>query len=131
MTEGFQRTLEQLRSRADSEAHKGRLFERLMQQYFRQDPMYVDQFSAVWRWTEWARGRPGLTGQDTGVDLVAEEHAGGCCAIQCKFHAPGTRITKTALDSFISASPATPSPDAWSLIPGPGGGPTPGRPSKG
>ena len=42
------------------------------------------------------------------MDLVAEEHDGGCCAIQCKFHAPGTRISKDALDSFISASARDP-----------------------
>ena len=50
----------------------------------------------------------GLHGQDTGVDLVAEEREGGGCAIQCKFHAPGTRISKDALDSFISASARDP-----------------------
>ncbi len=79
-----------------------------MKQYFRQDPLYADQFSGVWRWSEWARRRPEFAGRDTGVDLVAEEHTGGWCAIQCKFHAPGTRIAKKDLDSFISASARDP-----------------------
>ena len=108
MSYGFQQTLDQIRADAGSHAESGALFERLVKQYFRQDPVYTDRFSEVWRWSEWAARRPDFTGQDTGVDLVAEEHDGGCCAIQCKFHAPGTRISKDALDSFISASARDP-----------------------
>ena len=108
MSYGFQQTLDQIRADAGSHAESGALFERLVKQYFRQDPVYTDRFSEVWLWSEWAARRPDFTGQDTGVDLVAEEHDGGCCAIQCKFHAPGTRISKDALDSFISASARDP-----------------------
>ena len=108
MSYGFQQTLDQIRADAGSHAESGALFERLVKQYFRQDPVYTDRFSEIWLWSEWAARRPDFTGQDTGVDLVAEEHDGGCCAIQCKFHAPGTRISKDALDSFISASARDP-----------------------
>ena len=108
MSYGFQQTLDQIRAEAGSHAERGALFERLVKQYLRQDPVYRDRFSEVWLWSEWAARRPDFTGQDTGVDLVAEEHDGGCCAIQCKFHAPGTRISKEALDSFISASARDP-----------------------
>ena len=90
MNVGFQRTVDQIRQDAASQAQKGALFERLMKQYFREDPLYTDQFSDVWLWSEWAIDRPGFSGHDTGVDLVADEHEGGCCAIQCKFHEPGT-----------------------------------------
>ena len=41
---------------------------------------------------------------DIGIDLVAQERDGGFCAIQCKCYAEDTRISKPALDSFISAS---------------------------
>ena len=102
MNNSFQRTLEQIRSHAKSEVEKGALFERLMKQYFRQDPLYADQFSDVWLWSEWTPN------PDTGIDLVAKDRAGGHCAIQCKFYAPGTRISKTDLDSFISASARDP-----------------------
>ena len=108
MSSGFQRTLDQIRAGAGAQAVRGALFERLMQRYFTQDPVYADQFSNVRRWSEWAARRPDFSGQDTGIDLVAEDRAGGCCAIQCKFHAPGTRISKQALDSFISASAREP-----------------------
>ena len=123
--DGFQRALDHIRSVADSEVQKGRLFERLMKAYFREDPMYRERFSRVWLWKEWVlhfneeaarrvAGEPqsgpplrfDLT--DTGVDLVAEEREGGWCAIQCKCYAPGTRISKPHLDSFISASAREP-----------------------
>ena len=108
LSHGFQKTLDHIRSIADSEAHKGRLFERLMKTYFTEDPHYKRRFSQVWLWSEWVRHMPGFKGTDTGVDLVAEESQGGYCAIQCKCYAPGTRISKPHLDSFISASARDP-----------------------
>ena len=108
MSYGFEQALDQIRADAGSHAKSGALFERLMKRYFRQDPLYAERFSEVWRWSEWAARRSDFTGQDIGVDLVAKERDGGCCAIQCKFHAPGTRISKNALDSFISASARAP-----------------------
>ncbi|MDE0659750.1 MAG: restriction endonuclease [Gammaproteobacteria bacterium] len=123
---GFQRVLHQIRSVSETQAEKGRLFERLMAAYFRRDPIYRDRFSQVWLWKEWvphfneraARAAAGdpeggapirfdLT--DTGIDLVARESDGsGWCAIQCKCYAEGTRIGKPHLDSFISASARQP-----------------------
>ena len=94
MSNGFQQVLDHIRSIADSEFDKGRLFERLMKTYFTQDPLYRDRFSEVWLWSEWAALRPHFDGKDTGIDLVAEESTGGYCAIQCKCYAPGTRISK-------------------------------------
>ncbi|MCY3682860.1 MAG: DEAD/DEAH box helicase family protein [Gemmatimonadetes bacterium] len=108
MSDGFQQVLDHIRSIADSEFEKGRLFERLMKTYFTQDPLYRDRFSEVWLWSEWAEERPDFDGKDTGIDLVAKESEGGYCAIQCKCYAPGTRISKSHLDSFISASAREP-----------------------
>ena len=108
MIDGFQRVLDHIRSIAGSEFEKGRLFERLMKRYFQQDPLYRDRFSKVWLWSDWAATRPDFSANDTGIDLVAEEREGGVCAIQCKCYAPGTRISKKHLDSFISASARDP-----------------------
>ena len=108
MSGGFQRTLDHIRSVAGYEAEKGRLFERLMKTYFLEDPLYRERFSDVRLWSEWAAARPDFDGADTGIDLVAEERRGGCCAIQCKCHAPGTQIAKPHLDSFIAASARDP-----------------------
>ena len=108
MTDGFGRVLDHIRSIAGTEVEKGRLFERLMKAYFQQDPLYRDRFSYVRLWSEWAATRPDFDGADIGIDLVAEERAGGVCAIQCKCYAPDTRISKAHLDSFISASAREP-----------------------
>lgn len=59
-------------------------------------------------YSEWAATQSGLARSDTGIDLVAREHDGGFCAIQCKCYAQGTRISKTDFDSFISDSAREP-----------------------
>ena len=108
MSRGFQNVLDHIRAVAGSEVEKGRLFERLMKAYFEQDPLYRDRFSDVWLWSQWTETRPDFAGGDTGIDLVAAERAGGYCAIQCKCYAPGTRMSKAHLDSFVSASAREP-----------------------
>ncbi len=122
---GFQRALDHIRSISETQTQTGRLFERLMKAYFREDPMYQERLSQVWLWTEWVphfneqEGRraadepesgPPLRFDltDIGIDLVAKERDGGWCAIQCKCHKPGTRIGKPQIDSFISASARKP-----------------------
>ena len=124
-TTGFQHALDHIRSVSETEAQKGRLFERLMQAYFREDPLYQERFSQVWLWKEWVprfneeearraaqhpESEPPLRFDlnDTGIDLVARERDGGWCAIQCKCYAPGTRLAKKHLDSFVSASARDP-----------------------
>jgi predicted helicase len=101
---GFQSVLNHIREHARSERQKGDEFERLMQKYFTEDPDYKDQFSEVYLYKQWAAQRTDFDANDIGIDLVAKEHDGGYCAIQCKCYAEDTRISKPALDSFISAS---------------------------
>lgn len=101
---GFQSVLNYIRERATSEYRKGELFERLMLTYFSEDPDYKDQFSEVYLYKQWAAQRTDFDANDIGIDLVAKEHDGGYCAIQCKCYTEDTRISKPALDSFISAS---------------------------
>ena len=104
----FHQVLDHIRSVSRTEAGKGRLFERLIKTYFEEDPLYRDRFGDVSLWSDWAAARPGFDRADIGVDLVAEERTGGFCAVQCKCYAPGTRISKGHLDSFISASARDP-----------------------
>lgn len=101
---GFQSVLNHIREHARSERQKGDEFERLMQEYFTEDPDYKDQFSKVYLWKEWAQLRAEFDGTDIGVDLVAKKHDGTYCAIQCKCYAEDTRVSKPHIDSFISAS---------------------------
>src|SRR5690242_18647644 len=75
--------LAQFREDARSSRDLGDRFERLMQQFFRLDPIYKERFSNVYLWQDWPR-RGAFA--DKGIDLVAVERAtGDCCAIQCKF----------------------------------------------
>lgn len=94
--------LDELRSQAYDEHDKGDRFERLMQAFLLIEPQYAELFSDVWLWMEYPR-RDGR--KDTGIDLVARTAATGeYTAIQCKFYAETTQVTKGMLDSFLSAS---------------------------
>jgi len=94
--------LAELRSEAYDEHDKGDRFERLMQAYLQTEPQYVDLYDEVWLWMEYPR-RDGR--KDTGIDLVARTRVTGeYTAIQCKFYAETTQVTKAMLDSFLSAS---------------------------
>ena len=94
--------LEQYRKVAFDEYDKGAHFERLMQAFLQTEPQYESLYDQVWRWSEYPeRG----TRTDTGIDLVARNRdTGELTAIQCKFFAPKTTVTKGMLDSFLSAS---------------------------
>ena len=108
MIDGFQHVLDHIRSIAGTEAEKGRLFERLMKAYFAKDALYSERFANVSLWSEWAATRPDFDAADIGIDLVAQEAEGGFCAIQCKCYAPGTRMSRAHLDSFVTASDREP-----------------------
>ena len=105
---GFYNALNYIRENANTQYGKGSLFERLIRTYLLEDPFYQKRFSEVYLWSEWADLRPEFDGVDIGIDLVAQEHDGGYCAIQCKCYAENTRIAKGHLDTFISASAREP-----------------------
>ena len=100
-------TLESLlrsyRAAAISERDKGTAFEKLIKAWLVKDPVQALRIQQVQTWAEWAADH-GQNRNDTGIDLVATRHDHGFTAIQCKFVAPDTRISKQAIDSFISAS---------------------------
>ena len=105
MTQESQITLEtilsQLRDDARNNRDLGDRFERMMQQFFRVDPLYASLFSEVWMWNEWPlKGQVG----DVGIDLVAQHRATGeYFGIQCKFYLPEHTLSKGDLDSFFTA----------------------------
>lgn len=81
---------------------KGDRFERLMVAYLKTDPLYANRFSDVWQWAEWPDR---VTGQDTGIDIVAQEReTGEFCGIQCKFYDHLHTLQKADIDSFFTAS---------------------------
>ena len=93
---------EKIREHVSTDVGRGLVFQRLMKAFLSEDPLFVERFSRVWQWSEWP-GRPPDEG-DTGIDLVAQERDGGLCAIQCKFYAPSTTISRDDIDRFLVAS---------------------------
>jgi predicted helicase len=93
--------LAQFRDDARNNRDLGDRFERMMQQFFRVDPLYAALFSEVWMWNEWPK--KGQVG-DVGIDLVAQHRATGeYFAIQCKFYLPEHTLSKGDIDSFFTA----------------------------
>ena len=83
----LEEALDRLRAGAHSTRGKGDLFERMILIALRDHPgVYGQRFKNLWLWADWpGRQQRQYTG-DIGVDIVAEEHDGGLCAIQCKFY---------------------------------------------
>lgn len=96
--------LEQYNDRIVNQRDKGTSFERLMKSYLELDPLYQDQFKKVYLWGEWPHK---TTGQDYGIDLVAEGIDGEFTAIQCKFYAATYQVQKKDIDSFFNESGKT------------------------
>ena len=103
------------------ERDKGTTFERLCIAYLQHDPIQARQYERPMSYSDWAQAperrddrvaeplgfyaEPERSAQDLGIDLVAKlRDEEGWCAIQCKFHATGSRIAKADIDSFLAAS---------------------------
>lgn len=99
----FQQVLNKYREECFSERDKGSRFETLMKYYLKTDPMYSNEFSEIWLWSEFPF-RSQFGGKDIGIDLVAKELEGGYTAIQCKCYRETARIDKPEVDTFLSTS---------------------------
>lgn len=97
----FQSVLEQIRNQALSEREKGSQFEKLIQAWFLSDPKY--DCSNVWLWEDFPT-KDSLGSKDLGIDLVLRTTDGEYWAVQCKFYAEDTMISKSDVDSFIANS---------------------------
>ena len=101
MKMNFKETIAKIRKESLSNRDRGDCFEKIAKTFFQQDPHFKDFFAKVWQWHEW----PDRDGQDTGIDLVAQErNTGNLWAIQCKFYEPFHYLQKDDVDSFLSAS---------------------------
>ncbi|WP_253901545.1 type ISP restriction/modification enzyme [Arthrobacter sp. PAMC 25486] len=72
------------------------------------DGVHAPQYTDVWLWSEWPDRPSNFSNPDNGIDLVAARADGGLTAIQAKFYAPGAKIQKHHIDSFLSASSKKP-----------------------
>ena len=60
----------------------------------------------MWLWNEFPF-RDELGTVDLGIDIVCNTVDGDFCAVQCKFYAESTPITKSAVDTFLATSSKT------------------------
>ena len=111
MPTALQKLLNTYREGSITEREKGGYFEQLVKSYLLHEPMYKDLFGGkVWLWEEWrqkclADGKADPS-TDAGIDLVAIQDVDDnpdIYAIQAKFYAEGTRISKGGMDSFLSS----------------------------
>ncbi len=87
---------------------KGSYLEQLVEQYLENDGVHAPQYTDVWLWKDWPNRPENFTNKDNGIDLVASRTDGGLTAIQVKFYAPGYKVQKNDIDSFLSASSKKP-----------------------
>lgn len=96
--------LDQYRLHSRNEFEKGKYFEKLIKVFLENDTLQGQAYDKVWLFKDWASEHD-LPSNDTGIDLVARHADGsGFCAIQCKFYASDTSISKKHIDSFVSAA---------------------------
>ena len=97
--------LEEIRKKTTNELEKGKAFESISKIFFEKDPVQADQFDKVWNYEDWARENPKYSSTDIGIDLVAKiSGSDRFAAIQSKCYEETYVISKSDIDSFISAS---------------------------
>ncbi|MDC1001894.1 DEAD/DEAH box helicase family protein [Alphaproteobacteria bacterium] len=101
----LQKALSTIREQASNTTELGNAFERLSKVFLENDATQTQQYSKVWHYEDWAKEHEGYSVKDIGIDLVAKlRDEEGYCAVQCKFYEAEHPISKSDLDSFISAS---------------------------
>jgi predicted helicase len=104
MQNPLSKVLETIRSNSKTEFEKGEYFEKLVKVFLENDTLQNQSYDKVWHFKDWAIEK-GYPVKDTGIDLVARHSDGsGYCAIQCKFYASDSSISKKHIDSFVSAA---------------------------
>ena len=83
-----------------AQAH-GRAFEPLIKWWLQNDPAWSSLLEEVWLWKEWPdRWKE----QEAGIDHVARDAKGEMWAVQVKMWRRDTKVTKQAIQSFVSES---------------------------
>lgn len=103
----LRKALNEIDKRSTNQVERGKAFEDMIKVYLEHDDVQKQYYSKVWHYEDWAKLFPEHSSTDIGIDLVASlSNENGFCAIQCKYYASGSEISKKDLDSFIAASSA-------------------------
>jgi len=84
-----------------SRQRHGKAFEPLVKWWLQNDPAWSSLLEEVWLWREWPDK---WKEQEAGIDHVARGAGQILWAVQAKMHRPGNKVTKQAIQSFISES---------------------------
>lgn len=97
----FDKILKQINESAGSiQRDRGTYFEKLVEVYLKNEPVYKNLYSDVWLLHE-VPAEYGISKKDTGVDLVARnKNTGELTAIQAKFYSG--KVGKAEINSFIA-----------------------------
>lgn len=97
----FDQILKQINESAGSvQRDRGTYFEKLVEVYLQNEPVYKNLYSDVWLLHE-VPAEYGISKKDTGVDLVARnKNTGELTAIQAKFYSG--KVGKAEINSFIA-----------------------------
>ena len=96
--------LTEIRNNSESSVELGRKFEALFISLAKTEPEFG--VSDIWRWVDWPDRKKltGLSGGDSGVDLVARTITDEYIAIQCKCYGEDQRLGKNELNQFFAFS---------------------------
>lgn len=100
--EQFDKLLAYMREKSNNTSEMGMLFEKFVKQCFLTSPLYQEIYDNVWLWNEFPYngGR-----HDFGIDLVAKgRNTDKYYAIQCKFYSEEYAVSKSDVDTFLTAS---------------------------
>ncbi len=98
----FERLLAYVKGLSKNASEQGTWFENFIKHIFLTSPIYQEMYENVWTWTEFPYngGR-----HDYGIDLVAKvKDLDEYYAIQCKFYDEEYLISKSDVDTFLTAS---------------------------
>ena len=79
---------------------RGKVFEKYIKWYLKNDKIYSSLFKEVYLWDEWSE----RWGRDKGIDIVCESIDSEIYAVQVKCYKPDYNVTKTDMDKFLSES---------------------------
>ena len=101
----FKNVLNYIRHKSKNDVELGFAFEKVCKIFFENDLTQSEQYTKVWHYKDWAKEHHSYSENDIGIDLVAKlRYEEGFCAIQCKCYKSDHSISKSDIDSFISAS---------------------------
>lgn len=99
--DSFYQLMKKLKTVSQSKSDQGSKFEMIIKKILLTCPIYAALYDQVWLWSDF----PYANTHDIGIDLVAKrKEKEEFCAIQCKFYDESHYVSKSDIDTFISAS---------------------------